>query len=143
MKTETYSICRKQNKPSAHDNNNGKIHLLIKERMIFDDEKLKSILQRFNLRHIINNLNTKTLETNLYFLSTIMKRHMNADNCCLYDAASQNSQIIGRRMAITVALVSKEIQAFQNFSGYIFTNNKKIQKERSVIIDCKIFINIL
>lgn len=52
------------------------------------------------------------------------------------------TQIIGRRMAITVALVSKEIQAFQNFSGYIFTNNKKIQKERSVIIDCKIFINI-
>lgn len=53
------------------------------------------------------------------------------------------TQIIGCRMAITIALVSKEIQAFQNFSGYIFTNNKKIQKERSVIIDCKIFINIL
>lgn len=40
------------------------------------------------------------------------------------------TQIIGCRMAITIALVSKEIQAFQNFSGYIFTNNKKIQKER-------------
>lgn len=56
-----------------------------------------------------------------------MKRHIK-DNCCLYDVAVR-TQIIERRMAITVALVSKKIQAFQNFSGYIFTNNKKTQKE--------------
>lgn len=141
MKTETYSICRKQNKPSAHDNNNGKIHLLIKERMIFDDEKLKSILQRFNLRHIINNLNTKTLETNLYFLSTIMKRYMNADNCCLYDAASQNSD---NRMS-NGNYDSTCLQRDSSFSEFlrIYFYKQQENTKRKVIIDCKIFINIL
>lgn len=68
-------------------------------------------------------MNTKTLETNLYFSSIMETTYV--DNCYLYNVAKYNSGY----QVIVVALVSKEILSFSKlFIIYFYKQQEKIKR---------------
>lgn len=79
--------------------------------------------ERFRLNCVVNNLNTKTLETNLYFSSIMEMTYV--DNCYLYNVAKHNS---GYQVTV-VAFVSKEILSFSKlFIIYFYKQQEKIKR---------------